>query len=301
MKPSIPLYIISGFLGSGKTTFLREILGGFPGSVRVGVIQNEFAPVNTDRYALEGSGARYELLEVNNGSLFCVCLLGEFLSSLEAFLDRHAPDLLVLEASGLSDTTSLAGMFGGTPLAARVHVAANWCILDAQTFARTGKMMPRVVHQLRMADIILVNKCDLAGEKTEEAVAFARKNNPFAEIIPTTFCRVPFREQLLQKPRFFPIDREGLSRPALHSPVLKTSRVFPAEALEEFLAEWAPRAYRIKGFVMVTGHRLMAVQCTPGQTTLLPAGSSPGITELVALTDQFTQKEWEEAFSGHLH
>lgn len=295
MANSIPLHIISGFLGSGKTTFLREVLGHISGTSRVGVIQNEFAAVSADRYALADTGSRFELLEINNGSLFCVCLLGEFISSLDTFLDRYDPEVLVLEASGLSDTTSLTGMFSGTSLEGRVHVAANWCILDAAGFARTGRMMPRVVHQLRMADIILVNKSDLAGAHTGEAVAYAQKNNPFAEIIPTTYCRVPFKEQLLRKPHYFPATA-ALARPSLTSAVLKSSRPFREELLESFLKEWSPRAYRIKGFARVSGGGSIAVQCTPEQTTLLPASHAPGITELIAMTDQFTFEEWDDAF-----
>lgn len=294
---SIPLHIVSGFLGSGKTTFLGEVLAGLPEGKRVGVIQNEFAPVNTDRYALEESGGRFALLEINNGSVFCVCLLGEFMASLEGFLHRHSPDLLILEASGLSDPTALAEMFSHTPLSGRVHVALHWCILDAAGYARTGKMMPRVVHQLRMADIIVVNKVDLAAEKTPLAIDFAQNVNPFAEIVTTSFCRVPFRERFLRKPRFFPAMEGALARPEVSTLVLKSTRPMPEDRIPGFLAEWASRAYRIKGFLMVSGDRLLAVECTPEQTRIRPVDHSPGITELIALTDQFSGEEWEESFA----
>lgn len=294
---SIPLHIVSGFLGSGKTTFLGEVLARLPEGRRVGVIQNEFAPVNTDRYALEESGGRFALLEINNGSVFCVCLLGEFMASLEGFLHRHSPDLLILEASGFADPTSLAEIFSHSPLSGRVHVAVHWCILDAAGYARTGKMMPRVIHQLRMADIVVINKADLAGEKTHLALDFARKANPFADIITTSYCRVPFRERFLRKPRFFPDTVEALARPEVSTLVLKSTRPLPEERVPGFLAEWASRAYRIKGFIMVTGGRLLAVECTPEQTRIRPVDHSPGITELIALTDRFSGKEWEESFA----
>ena len=294
---SIPLHIVSGFLGSGKTTFLGEVLSGLPEGKRVGVIQNEFAPVNTDRYTLEESGGRFALLEINNGSVFCVCLLGEFISSLEGFLHRHSPDLLILEASGFADPTSLVEMFSHTPLSGRVHVAVHWCILDAAGYARTGKMMPRVIHQLRMADIIVINKVDLAGEKRHLAMDFARNANPFAEIVTTSFCRVPFRERFLRKPRFFTATEDALARPEVSTLVLKSTRPMPVERVPGFLAEWASRAYRIKGFIMVTGSKLLAVECTPEQTRIRPVDHSPGITELIALTDQFSGEEWEESFA----
>ena len=103
----IPFHIISGFLGSGKTTLLKRIIEKYSDNAKIGIIQNEFAPANIDGVELKKSGDNFTLLEINNGSVFCVCLLGDFLRSLEKFINENTPDILVIECSGLSDTTSI--------------------------------------------------------------------------------------------------------------------------------------------------------------------------------------------------
>ena len=84
---SIPLYLITGFLGSGKTSFLKYFLQQNEGKRgKLAVIQNEFSPVSIDGKEIQQMGD-YRILEVNIGSVFCVCLLGSFVSSLAAFFE----------------------------------------------------------------------------------------------------------------------------------------------------------------------------------------------------------------------
>ena len=118
----IPFHIISGFLGSGKTTFLKRILEQYSGEKKIGIIQNEFAPANIDGVELRKSGKDFNLLEINNGSVFCVCLLGDFVSSLEKFVDEYHPDDIIIEASGLSDTTSISEI-----IAAGANIIGGCC------------------------------------------------------------------------------------------------------------------------------------------------------------------------------
>ena len=98
------VFLITGFLGSGKTTFLTQAIRFYNGKKKIGVIQNEFAPANLDgKELIRTVDQKFDLLEINNGSAFCVCLLSDFLSSLEQFITQYQPDILFIEASGLSD------------------------------------------------------------------------------------------------------------------------------------------------------------------------------------------------------
>src|SRR6056297_3550803 len=124
----IPFHIVSGFLGSGKTTFLTRIITDWADKYKLGIIQNEFAPSNVDGVALKNEGKDFQLLEINNGSVFCVCLLGDFTRSLEKFIDTHHPDAIIIEASGLSDTTAIAEVIAAGRLAEKLFLASNWCI-----------------------------------------------------------------------------------------------------------------------------------------------------------------------------
>jgi len=293
---SIPLHLISGFLGSGKTTLMKEILSQLPGGMKTGIIQNEFAPVSFDGAELKSTGAAFDLLEVNNGSVFCVCLLSGFVSSLSQFLKQYSPDLLILEASGLSDTTSIAEILSHPLLKGRLYLASNWCVVDAVNFLRSGKMQQRLIHQIRMADRILINKTDLAAETVPEITKQVRSLNPFASIQTTTFCHIDFKPGLLPVPRFMPLPDHALSRPEVSSMVIKTTRKITETRLSAFLNLWAPLSYRIKGFVQVSNGDTVAVHSTPGQIGIKQADYWPGPTELMAITDRFTLREWNRSF-----
>lgn len=174
----IPFHIISGFLGSGKTTFLKRIIEQYAGEKKIGIIQNEFSPANIDGAELKQSDKDFKLLEINSGSVFCVCLLGDFVRSLEKFIDEHQPEIVIIEASGLSDTTSISEVISAGTLAEKIFLASNWCVVDAQNFAKVGLMKQRVSHQLRMADVVVINKCDLFEEKLNSIKDEIKKGFP---------------------------------------------------------------------------------------------------------------------------
>ncbi len=155
-------------MGSGKTTFLKRIIEKYSDEEKIGIIQNEFAPANIDGAELKKSGKDFSLLEINNGSVFCVCLLGNFVRSLENFIDEYKPDIVIIEASGLSDTTSISEVVSSGTLSEKIYLASNWCVVDAQNFAKAGLMKQRVSHQIRMADVVVINKTDLLENGLEK-------------------------------------------------------------------------------------------------------------------------------------
>ena len=108
---SIPLRLITGFLGSGKSTFLMNYLDAFSSSRKIAVIQNEFSSASIDGQLIRQNNGVYKMLEINNGSVFCVCLLGSFIDSLAAFIEDNNPDEIIMEASGMSDPISIGQIF----------------------------------------------------------------------------------------------------------------------------------------------------------------------------------------------
>ena len=292
----IPFHIISGFLGSGKTTFLKRIIEKYAGEYKIGIIQNEFAPANIDGAELRKSGKDFNLLEINNGSVFCVCLLGDFVRSLEKFIDEYQPDILIIEASGLSDTTSIAEVISAGSLAGKIYLASNWCVVDAQNFAKTGLMKQRVFHQIRMADVVVINKTDLVETGIDSIRAEIKKNNPFAKIRETTFCNIDFELGNSAVNKFYFGEIKSLSRPSVNSMVIKSGRKLSRISLEFFLNDWAPKAYRIKGFVNLKEGKTAAVQCTFNTVEIVEIANDFHPTELIAISDQFTLREWNRAF-----
>lgn len=292
----IPFHIISGFLGSGKTTFLKHIIDQYSSGKKIGIIQNEFAPANIDGAVLKQSGKDFNLLEINNGSVFCVCLLGDFVVSLDKFVDEYQPDDIIIEASGLSDTTSISEIIAASSLADKIYLASNWCIVDAPNFAKVGFMKQRVSHQLRMADIVVINKTDLAETGIDKVRDEIKKINPFAEIRTTTFCNIDFELGNSPISKFYFSEVEAMKEPKINSMVIKSARKISRQSLEIFLNEWAPKSYRIKGFVNLTDGKIAAVQCTFETIEIIEMENTFRPTEIVAISDKFTMKEWNRSF-----
>lgn len=291
----IPFHIISGFLGSGKTTFLKQIIDSYSEKYKLGIIQNEFAPSNIDGVVLKNSGKDFHLLEINKGSVFCVCLLGDFNRSLEKFIAEHHPDVLIIEASGLSDTTSVGEVVSAGLLSEKIYLASNWCIVDALNFQKAGLMRQRLEHQIRMADKILVNKTDLV-ESADELKGEIRKMNPFAEIGATTFCNADFKPGVAAISKFYPDLGNPLARPEVNSMVIKSGKKILKDQLVQFLNKWAPKAYRIKGYVNLKDSTTLAVQCVFDKIELTPVKNNFHPTELIALSEQFSLKQWNQSF-----
>lgn len=279
-----------------KSNFLNKIINDYSEKYKLGIIQNEFAPANIDGAILKKSEKNFDLLEINNGSVFCVCLLGDFVRSLEKFINNYHPDILIIEASGVSDTTSISEVLSSGSLGEKLFLASNWCVVDAPNYAKTGLMKQRVNQQIRMADEVIINKIDLAPEKTDELGKEIQLMNPYATIRKTTFCAIDFEPLKTAGNKFYFNLPKPMNRPEINSMVLKTGRKPEKEALESFLKEWAPKSYRIKGFVNTKDKKTLAVQCSFDSVDLKETKTWPGPTELIALTDEFTLHEWNKAF-----
>ncbi len=87
-----------------------------------------------------------------------------------------------------------------------------------------------------------------------------------------------------------------MPRPNVNSMVIKSSRKKSFSSLEKFLKEWSPKAYRIKGFANLSEGKTVAIQCTAASVEISEAENGFHPTELIAISDQFTLREWHKAF-----
>jgi len=294
MTCPIPFYLVTGFLGSGKTTFLKRIVKKFPEDQRIGVIQNEFAPANVESASLSSDQDAYKILEINNGSVFCLCLLHDFIDSLNKFISDYQPDIIILEASGLSDPIAIAQLFDSNQLKNRVYLARIWTVIDALNFSRSGQFIERVEHQIRVADIAIVNKIDLVSDKTIDRVQKKIHNlNPFVNIIQTTYCdydisTVDQNEEAIaisMKSENALFERSG--KPLIKSGVLKTATPISLEQAETLLHKYCQETIRIKGFIKLIDETMIGVQSVYEQVEIHRLDGFVGITELVILGENF--------------
>ena len=287
----IPFFLITGFLGSGKTTLLNRVIQQFSSSYRLGIIQNEFAQGNVDGQELKRSGKTFNLLEVNKGSVFCVCLLSSFAHSLSSFINEYQPDMIFLEASGLSDPISIGELLQSKELIDKLYLSYIWTLLDADSFLKIGRTMPRIIHQVRVADSVVINKTDLDSTNLGVIKNWIKDLNPFCRIEEASYCQIELMKEL-QTPGHEPtaIKRveehtvlERGNAPNIGSYVIKTTLPISHKSLQSFLMEVIPDAYRIKGSVKLNTGEMMAVQSSFGRLEMQVLNENMGPTELIGI------------------
>jgi G3E family GTPase len=287
---SIPFILVTGFLGSGKTTLLKRFLDVYSSNKKIGIIQNEFAAGNVDGTELQQTGKSFEILEINKGSVFCVCLLSDFQKSLTDFIDQINPELIILEATGLADPIAIGQILQAPDLSSRTYLDQVWCVIDATNFLKMEKSMTRIQHQVRVADIVIVNKTDIQSDNLNQIKEKINELNPFAEIIATSYCELDLEQHFLQKkiPTAITHQKEIESispgeRPDIMSKVIRTHRKYSQKQLDQIVEEIAPKTFRLKGFVNLDDESVVAIQSCFGKTEVRQIENYTGPTEIIIM------------------
>ncbi len=285
-----PIILVTGFFGAGKTTFIKHLLEQLPPAMKIAVVQNEYASAGIDTAELLSVERKFEVLEVINGSVFCVCLLASFIDSLAEFTDKYKPDLILIEASGLSDPIAIAEMMQHPLLAVRVYLSSVWCIVDALNYSKVSRMNTRLEHQVIIADMLLVNKTDIMEDEPHVLEKSLKNLNSDARILLTTYCRVPQKvfdefagqtaaiEKSMEHSNIEPAGRSDIN-----TLVIRTSMKITLDGLHFFISEVEGSLIRMKGFVRIGKGRVIRVQSEFGQSRLSETGIYSGNTELIGL------------------
>jgi len=165
----IPVTLITGFLGAGKSSFINRILDDNP-DVRFGLVVNEFGDVNLESQIVDAG--KNEITELPNGCMCCV-MRDDLIGSVKALLEK-GPDIghILLEASGLSDPVPIAAAFVLNDLDGKLRFDAIICIVDTVNYLDSIEDFAIATQQLQYSDFILLSKTDLA---TPEGTARVRK------------------------------------------------------------------------------------------------------------------------------
>ena len=268
---AVPITILTGFLGAGKTTLLNRILTGNHG-LRVGVLVNDFGSINIDAELVVG--VKDNMISLSNG---CVCcqIRDDLVESVIALLARpESIEYILLEASGVADPAGIFVTFNDPNLRDRIRLDSVTCVVDAeQVFAHPEypPLMDLKLRQVGFADMLILNKVDLAGpEQVAKVKAWLDQHFNNLRIVETNYCEVP-NEILLGVGRFDPTrthshahehectnpDCHDHDRGHDHSKVFstwsyETDQPLKLEALKQTMRKLPGTVYRAKGVVYST-------------------------------------------------
>lgn len=193
--------IISGFLGAGKTTFIKKLLEEAIAGEQVVLIENEFGEIGIDGGFLKDSGI--EIREMNSGCI-CCSLVGDFGKSLEEVLTKYQPDRVIIEPSGVGKLSDV--MKAVRDVAANLEVALNSAVtvVDASKCKMYMKNFGEFFNnQVAYAGTIILSRTDVAdAKKVDAAVKMLREANPKAVIVTTPVSQLTGSQllEIIEKP-----------------------------------------------------------------------------------------------------
>ncbi|MDX2446820.1 MAG: CobW family GTP-binding protein [Desulfobacterales bacterium] len=190
MPGTTAVYLISGFLGSGKTTFLNRVIQGFPSDRKLMILMNEFGDMGVDGSLVENDDL--SMLEISKGSIFCVCVKTDFIKGLMNIAQKIQPDVLIIEATGVANPSDLKRDLKLSLFQDRFHLIEQFCLIDAANFKDAYDTFTSVEKQLESATVFIINKIDEADDKIIQKVKqIVRKHHPGPDFFETTYADIP--------------------------------------------------------------------------------------------------------------
>lgn len=263
---AIPVHIVTGFLGAGKTTFLNALLK-HPGFARTALVINEFGETGLDHLFIEGR--EDGVVELSNGCLCCT-IRGELSATLDG-LPHERIDRVIVETTGLADPGPVLQAAMGVEGFAPGGLVTLACALNAPLQLDTHEEARR---QIALADLVIVTKLDLIPVAEREA-AFDGLARRVRSLGPS--ARVIARDEASLSPQLFdelPVRLPAVSHghdhhhhhhhhdvthhgDSIRSAVLRADRPMPRRAIEAFCellgSAHAASLLRLKGLVAVEG------------------------------------------------
>ena len=179
--------IISGFLGAGKTTFIKRLLNTSLKDENVVLIENEYGEVSVDTNLLEDS--KIEIKELSQGCI-CCSLVGDFSKSLNEVITKYNPDRILIEPSGVGKLSDIVEAVCKAGL--KNNINSLVCLVDAKKAKMYDKNFGEFfVDQIENAHTVILSRTDVAKEDTvKSALEIIRKHNDHAVVVTTPIANL---------------------------------------------------------------------------------------------------------------
>lgn len=302
------LYVLTGFLGAGKTTFLKNVLE--KNQFKAGVIQNEFGKVSIDGEILADQKVR--MIEINRGSIFCSCLKLSFVEAL-AEIAKENLDYVFVESSGWGDPSNMDEILNAVELNApdRFEFLGTICLVDGSNFVdqldHSG--LETIERQLKHCHLAVITKADLLTKAELEIVQErVRKVNPKCQLAISSMGETEYdflKEDLLQYQWSDGEDTTNTEETKPKAITMKYQGMKSAQELLNYLNSVKSDAYRIKGFFNLKDLGLCQIDVVGKRVDMKPVNDnsrSQDQSELVFISKIGPQiikvlfQKWEEQF-----
>ena len=176
--------IISGFLGAGKTTFIKKLIDQVFTGEKLVLIENEFGEIGIDGGFLKDAGI--EITEMNSGCICCT-LVGDFSKALQKVLAEYQPDRVIIEPSGVGKLSDIVRAIEDVKKDAEIEIDGRITVVDGKKAKLYLKNFGEFFEdQVKHASTIVVSRTQMmTDEKVEECIHMLRDENADAAIIST--------------------------------------------------------------------------------------------------------------------
>lgn len=277
----VPILLVTGFLGAGKTTVVNHLLANAEGR-RIAAVVNDFGAINIDAELI--AGASDGVVSLANGCI-CCSLEGDLLRTLSTLLRRDPkPDTIVIETSGVADPADIVRNLMDPIILREAPLETVLCVMDATAPpAALDDALQR--SQLRVADIVALSKLDLADEGTAARMREAiRALRVPAVVVDANYGEIPSALLFPARVERAPAPRDpGPQRPAeqrFETLSWTSDQPLSLPRLQQAIGRLAPKLARAKGLFETVEEpgRLMVFQFAAGRASLAPGDApAPGV------------------------
>ncbi len=280
-----PTTIVTGFLGSGKTTLISNLIDELQkAGTKVAYIKNEVGAVDIDTQLLAGKAIQTK--ELLNGCICCT-IVGPFVTAIDELVNSIQPERIIIEASGAADPAALALTVSSHPKLYRDGVVS---VVDVTQFEGFSDLSITAQQQTQFTDIIIFNKIEEADlDQKKRVVGYVRELNSHSPIIEAPFGKVPpsilfgYNPSNLESLLTSIAKEESQHLDHVHTDEFETfsittPTVFKPEAITAFFKEVPKNIFRTKGLFQSPDEQWHVQNGVGGKVTITPLLDKPSIT-----------------------